>query len=286
MAAVSPARANAVLLGIMVFAQLLLIAGSVRGDAAASAAAAAAGTVSRPAVGFERGVSGIVLGVAHFFRDLNADETEATRLRLEAEKLSAELARSRELRAENERLRRLLGMREDLVPASIGASVITSRLDAQTQMIVLDRGSDAHVRPDMAVVAWGGAVGRIVSVDPGTCRVRLLTDPNSGAAGVVARSRAEGMVVGRGDEPLDMLYVPKYDDVVVGDRVVTSGLDGVYPRGFGIGRVSMVGEPVGASKSIRLEPEIDYRSLEDVLILLEPRGTAVLAPPDAPEGRR
>ena len=124
----------------------------------------------------------------------------------------------------------------------------------------------------------GGAVGRVVGVETGYARVRLLSDPNSGAAGVIVRSRTEGMVVGRGGDPMEMVYVPKYADVVVGDRVVTSGLDGVFPRGFGLGRVTVVGEPVGASKSIRLEPEVDDHSLEDVLILLEPSGTRLLTP--------
>ena len=82
---------------------------------------------------------------------------------------------------------------------------------------------------------------------------------------------------------MEMVYVPKYADVVVGDRVITSGLDGVFPRGFGLGRVTVVGEPVGASKSIRVELEVDDRAVEDVLILLEPSGTKLLTP-DEPEG--
>ena len=80
---------------------------------------------------------------------------------------------------------------------------------------------------------------------------------------------------------MEMVYVPKYADVLVGDRVITSGLDGVFPRGFGLGRVTVVGEPVGASKSIRLEPEVDDRAVEDVLILLEPSGTKLLAPDES-----
>jgi len=173
-------------------------------------------------------------------------------------------------------------MREDLVPKSIGASVVTSRLGGQSRVMLVDRGASDGVRPDMAVVAWGGAVGRVVSVERGFARVRLLSDPNSGASGVIVRSRAEGMIVGRGTEPMEMIYVPKYADVVVGDRVVTSGLDGVFPRGFGLGRVTVIGEPVGASKSIRLESEVDDHSVEDVLILLEPSGTRLLTP-DEPE---
>ena len=284
MAAVSPARANALLLGVMTFAQLLLMAASVRGGMAASAVAAVVGAASRPAVTPERTVSGILLDVVHFFRDVHADEIENVKLELEVTRLSGELERTRELAQENTRLRRLLGMHEDLAPKSIGASVVTARLAGQSRVILVDRGATDGVRPDMAVVAWGGAVGRVVSVEKGFARVRLLSDPNSGASGVIARSRAEGMIVGRGGEPMEMIYVPKYADVVVGDRVITSGLDGVFPRGFGLGRVTVVGEPVGASKSIRLEPEVDDRAVEDVLILLEPSGTRLLAP-EEPEAR-
>lgn len=278
MAAVSPARANALLLGVMVFAQLLLLSASVRSGIASNAVAGAAGTVSRPAVAVERSLSGIAMGVVHFFRDLHSDQSEATALRRQVNEMALREARASDLVRENERLRLLLGMRTDLVPDATGASILTSSLTSQSQSIVVDRGTDAGIREDMAVVAWGGAVGRVVSAEREFARVRLLTDPNSGVAGVVDRTRAEGMLVGRGFEPMDMLYVPKFADVAVGDRVVTSGLDGVFPRGLGLGRVSLVGEPVGASKTIRVEPEIDYRALEDVLLLKSPKGTRLLAP--------
>jgi rod shape-determining protein MreC len=278
MAAVSPARANALLLGVMTFGQLLLMAASVRGSAAASTVAAVVGTTSQPAVAAERSVAGIVQDVVHFFRDVRADDIDSAKLRLEVTRLTGELSQRQALTDENARLRKLLGMHEELVPKSVGASVVTARLGGQSRVLLVDRGSSDGVKPDMAVVAWGGAVGRVVGVEREFARVRLLSDPNSGAAGVIVRSRAEGMVVGRGADPLEMIYVPKYADVVVGDRIVTSGLDGVFPRGFGLGRVSVIGEPVGASKSIRLEPEIADRSIEDVLILLEPSGTRLLSP--------
>jgi rod shape-determining protein MreC len=284
MAAVSPARANTLLLGVMSFAQLLLIAASVRGSMTAAAVSATVGAASHPVVAAERSVSGVLVDVVHFFRDIHADNLAASRVKLEADRLAGDLARTTALTQENARLRQLLTMHDELVGKSIGASVVTARLAGQSRLLLVDRGSADGVKPDMAVVAWGGAAGRVVSVDRGFARVRLLSDPNSGAAGVIARSRAEGMVVGRGAEPMEMIYVPKYADVVVGDRVITSGLDGVFPRGFGIGRVTVVGEPIGASKSIRVEPLVDERALEDVLILLEPSGTKLLTA-DEPEAR-
>src|SRR5262245_2875651 len=112
MAAVSPARANALLLGVMSFAQLLLIAASVRGSLASTPIAGAVGAASQPAVRSERSIAGIVLDTVHFFRDIHADDVENARLRLSVTKLSGELARVSDLAQENARLRQLLGMHE------------------------------------------------------------------------------------------------------------------------------------------------------------------------------
>jgi rod shape-determining protein MreC len=191
--------------------------------------------------------------------------------------------RSREAENENARLRRLLSMREALLPESIAASVVTSILDGQTCMMIVDRGSSDSVRRDLPVVAWGGAVGKVIATGSGYAKVQLLTDPNSGVAAVVQRSRAQGIAVGRAEAALDLIYVPLYSDVMHGDRVVTSGLDGIFPVGLGIGRVSAISEEPGAAQTIRLEPELDYGSVEEVLILLQPRATSLLDPPTPAE---
>ena len=110
----------------------------------------------------------------------------------------------------------------------------------------------------------------MVAVDQGHAKIRLLTDASSWVAGVVQRSRARGIVGGRGEPTLYLLYVPRFSDVIHDDRVVTSGLDGVFPKGFGIGRVGSINESRDGAQTIHLEPELDYGALEEVLILLEP----------------
>ncbi len=275
------ARTNLVLLAALLFGQLLLMSGSARSDAGISMLENALSRVSRPVAGATRALSGGVAGFFSFWRDIRTTRDENVRLKVELGRTRVDLERFREQSLENQRLRRLLGMREDLAPRSVAASVVTTQLTSQSRMAVLDRGTESGIRADQSVVAWGGAVGRVIAADSRFAKVRLLTDPNSGVAGLVQRSRAAGMVLGRGDGSLEMLYVPKYADVVVGDRVVTSGLDGVFPRGFGVGRVTLVADLAGATKSIRLEPEVDFRSLEEVLTLLDPVAGAVLAPPEA-----
>jgi rod shape-determining protein MreC len=283
MSGLSPTRKNALLLVALLFGHLVLL--SNHGNQAGGAALLERGVLraTSPLVD-ATGVAGAgAAGVAGRLAEIRTARSENQVLRDEVERLRFDLGRHREEAAENERLRRLLEMRTRLAPRSVGAAVVAANLAGQIRMIVIDRGLEDGVRPDLPVVAWGGAVGRVVSTDRRLAKVRLLNDPNGGAAGLVQRSRAQGMVVGRGDAPMTMLYVPAYEDVVQGDRVVTSGKDGVFPRGFTIGRVVSVGKEPGVSKSISVQPEVDFSALEEVLVLLDTAemGTA-LAGPEGP----
>ena len=122
----------------------------------------------------------------------------------------------------------------------------------------------------MAVIAPAGIVGRIVVPSSRAAKVQLLIDRNAEAGALIARSRAQGVVVGEGDERLRMEYVSEVADVVNGDLVVTSGIDGIFPKGFVIGRVESVEKAGGMYKRIVLRPAVDFRSLEDVLVVLTP----------------
>jgi len=263
---------------VLLFAQLLLMSGSTRGISGATVLESRMMRLTSPVVGlgnllgrgFNRSFTGVI--------DLLGAHSRNAVLEGEVEQLRSELARYREESLENQRLRQLMSMREDLAPASIAATVVLSSSTAEAHMIVIDRGAQHGVREDLPVVAWGGAVGRVVAVSNGQAKVRVLTDPNSGAAGIVQRSRVQGMVVGQGEEPLAMLYVPGFSDVTHGDRVVTSGLDGIFPRGFGVGIVNSRQEHADGSLTIQLRPEVDYRSLEEVLVLVEPQVGELLDP--------
>jgi rod shape-determining protein MreC len=94
----------------------------------------------------------------------------------------------------------------------------------------------------------------------------------------VQGSGAQGMVVGQGTDLLEMLYVPRFSSVIHGDRVVTSGLDGIFPRGFGIGEVIEIREKPDGSQTILLRPELDFHKLRELLVLIEPVGGELLAP--------
>lgn len=263
----NPGRRNALLLVALLFLQLLLMSGSVRDGAGSSLLNRIVMRIGGPVVGLSHTVGGGASGMVARVRDLGTAREENQRLRAEVVELRFERDRHREDAIENERLRRLLLMKEHIAPRSVGARVVTASLSDQEHVIVVDRGSDDGIEPDQPVIAWGGAVGRVVFVDNGYAKVRLITDPNSGVAGIVQRSRQEGMVLGRGKGVLEMVYVPSFADVALGDRIVTSGIDGVFPKGIGIGEVQ-ASEPAGIARAIVVEPEVQFPRLEEVLILV------------------
>lgn len=285
MPAPSNTRQNVLLLVVLLFVQLLLMSGSVKGSDGSTLLESWSIRLSSPVVGMARAVGGGIGGMASAVRELIGAHARNASLEAEVEQLRSELRRSRESSAENVRLRRLLGMREDMGASSIGATVVTSRMSRDAEMIVVSRGSGDGVRQDLPVVAWGGAVGRVVAVAAGHSKVRLLTDPNSGVGALLQRNRDHGVVFGQGDNELDLLYVPGFSDVGRGDRVVTSGMDGIFPRGFGIGKVQTIEALPDGGLKISLEPEVDYSSLEEVLILLEPPSGGLLPPWQGKEGR-
>ena len=272
MSGLSTTRQNALLLVAMLITQLLLISGSVKRTDGSTLLEGVVFQGSRPAVAAASAIAGGAGGLVGRLRAIGTARRENEVLRAEMSRLRGELTRYREAALENERLRRLLDMQETIAPRSVGASVLTANLSGQTRMIVIDHGTDEGVRPDLPAVAWGGAVGRVVFAGRHYAKVRLLSDPNAGAAGIVQRTRVQGMVVGRGSGPLAMIYLPAYADVVPGDRVVTSGLGGVFPRGYGIGVVTRVDDPTGVSKTAWIEPEVDYGAIEEVLVLLDAPG--------------
>lgn len=274
-------RQNIAILAVLLTGQMFLMSGSARGSRGSVRVESWLMRISSPVVRTAEAIGGGVSGTGQSLREMLTARTRAVVLGSDVERLTAEVQRYREMEQENRRLRRLLGMREGLVPRSIAASVVTSNYNGQTRMIVIDRGQRDGVLADLPVVSWGGAVGRVVVADATHAKVRLLTDPNSGVAGVVQRSRAQGLIFGTPEGGLELRFVPRFSDVIHGDRVVTSGLAGVFPRGFGVGRVTSIRPAADGTQTIEVVPEFSYRELEEVLIVLEPPVAGLL---DLPEG--
>jgi len=167
-------------------------------------------------------------------------------------------------------LENLLGLRQQLKLNTVAAEIIGAAAAPDFRTLTIDKGTRDGVRADMSVIAPAGVVGRLVVPSLRSAKVQLLIDRNAAAGAIIERTRAQGVVVGGGDDRLRMEYVSEVFDIVVGDVVVTSGIDGIYPKGFVIGQVESIERSGGSYKRITIKPAVDFRSLEEVLVVLTP----------------
>jgi rod shape-determining protein MreC len=167
-------------------------------------------------------------------------------------------------------LEEVLALRDRSTLQTAAAEVIASSASPDFRTLTIDKGTNHGFRSDMAVIAAAGAVGRIVVPSPGAAKVQLLIDRNAAAGALVERSRAQGVALGTGEDRLRLEYVPESSDVVVGDLVVTSGIDGIFPKGFTIGHVDTVEKSGPAYKRITVKPAVNFSALETVLVVLTP----------------
>jgi len=199
------------------------------------------------------------------------------RLKAENEVLKQELAGARiemqEQRALVDRsrgLEQLLALRDRADLSTAAAEIIGGSATPGFRTVTIDKGTRDGLRADMSVIAPDGIVGRVVTSSSRAAKVQLLVDRNAAVGAIIERSRAQGVVIGRGDDHLQMEYVSEVADVENGDVVVTSGIDGIYPKGFVIGRVETIEKNGLAYVKIVVTPAVDFRRLEEVLVVLTP----------------
>lgn len=200
-------------------------------------------------------------------------------LRAQVADLQGQLLRLDELARENERLRELLSFRARLEGKAYGARIIARDPGPLSTTLTVDRGARDGVRPGTAVLTPQGVVGRVVEVSHTVARVIALTDRNSGIDALVQRSRARGVVQGAADGACHMNYLLRDADVQVGDRVLTSGLDGVFPKGVMIGTVVGVEHRHrGLLQAAVVQPSVELDRLEEVLLVDASAAAPALAP--------
>jgi rod shape-determining protein MreC len=195
-------------------------------------------------------------------------ENDALRGALAAAQVATQEQRALADRARS--LEQLLGLRDRSNLSTVAAEVIAGAATPEFRTLTVDRGTIDGLRGDMAVIAPAGVVGRVITPAVRAAKVQLLIDRNAAAGALIERSRSQGVVVGTGGARLQMDYVSEVSDVIVGDLVVTSGIDGIYPKGYPIGTVESVERSGGAYRRIIVRPAVDFTSLEDVLIVLTP----------------
>lgn len=193
-----------------------------------------------------------------------------------------QLQQQRALADRSRGLEQLLGLRDRSNLRTTAAEIIAAGSSPEFRTVTIDKGRADGLERDMAVIAPAGIVGRVVIPSGRNAKVQLLIDRNAAAGALVERSRAQGVAVGTGEGRLRLDYVSDVADVVVGDAVVTSGIDGIYPKGFIIGKVTAVEKSGGAYRNVTVEPAVDFSALEQVLVVLST--TPLQEPGPASEG--
>jgi rod shape-determining protein MreC len=195
---------------------------------------------------------------------------ENSRLRKEIDTLRVENRRYRELLATHQRLKELLQFKQRIDYQVLAAQVIGRDPTGWFKSIIIDKGKSDGLAVDLPVVNARGVVGRIVSIAPNYAKVLLIIDQNSAVDCLIQRSRDRGMLKGLSDEFCRLDYVVKSSDVIEGDRLITSGLGGVFPKGLSAGSILKVTEVTGELfKDIQVSPDVDFSKLEEVLVILK-----------------
>jgi rod shape-determining protein MreC len=225
-------------------------------------------TVLAPVMKPAARASGFFEDVWDDYLNLMGVRQENLRLREEVKELNARIIATGETVLANQRLEKLLGMKNTIKAPVLTVTIVGEDLSSWFRTVVIDQGSSSGIAEGMAVVAADGVVGQIVKVAPNTSRVLLLSDHTSGIAATIQRSRARGVVKGKGEGLCSLEFTTREEDVKVGDMVVTSGIGGVFLKGIPIGEVTMVkrGE-YGIFQTVTIRPMVNIAHLEEVLVV-------------------
>jgi rod shape-determining protein MreC len=240
----------------------------------------------------QRGATSAVASVREGWENyfaLQQIRRENEQLHAEVAQLRVGLQQERALAQQSRSLQKLLDLKSQLAPAMAAASVIGSAADPSFRTITIDKGTLDGLRADMAVISPEGVVGRIIAPSARASKVQLVIDRSAGTGVMLERSRVQGVATGVGTEELpfgiQLEYVEGTADVQVGDRVVTSGTDGIYPKGFLVGEIQSVERASGTFSGIKINPAVNFSALETVLIVLDAPGPVTEDPAAPEEGR-
>ena len=219
-------------------------------------------------------VWGVIDGIGSIWRGyfyLVGLEKENQALKKELQDLKLQMNRYREADLANQRLRALLNFKKSIATPLLPAQLVAFDPSGWFQTILIDKGRNDGVVQDMAVVSAEGLVGRVIGVSNHHAKVLLIIDGNSAVDAYIQRSRARGVLVGLGRELCLLKYVQRNEDVQVGDKVISSGMGGVFPKGLLVGTVQeVVRGSSGLFQRVEVEPAVNFSRLEEVMVVIQP----------------
>ncbi len=218
---------------------------------------------------------------SRFLRDIWRHYFAMVAASQENDRLKKQLARADEMknvwveaRMANERLRRLTDLEKTFTNAVVFAEVIAKDPTTWFKTVIINKGRRDGVEKGMPALVPEGIVGQVVEASGHYAKILLIVDRNSAVDALVQRTRVRGILSGASAEQVDLDYVLLKEDVQVDDTIVTSGLDGVFPKGLRIGSIqSLEARPNEMFHTIKVAPFVDFDKLEELLVVIKAKAT-------------
>jgi len=224
-------------------------------------------TVFSPVPKFVNWVGGTLQDIHHGYVDMRRAVNENVDLRRKVGSLTSENLKLRQSASDLRRLRSLLAYSEQFDFETSMAQTIMLDTAGRFKSIIIDHGSADGVEVNDVVANANGLVGRVVLTTKDLAKVQLVTDNNCSVGSLVERTRRQGVVRGTGGSLVQMLDIPSLADLQPGDRILTAGIDGIYPKGIPIGAVVRSEPGQSLFKTITVKPAVDFGTIEEVIVI-------------------
>jgi len=221
---------------------------------------------------FERGLIWIERGSGNLWHNyfyLRGVRAENRQLKAEIDQMRLEQVRLSEDAAQARRLQTLLAFKEQFISRTVAAQVIGASGSDLSRVVYIDKGENAGLKRDMAVITSDGIVGKILTVYPNVSQVLLINDQSSGVGAILENTRLQGVLRGTTNGEVVLERVMSDEQVPVGENLLTSGGDQIFPKGLPIGTVTRVGNGKDLFLNIKVKPAANLSKLEEVLVLVE-----------------
>jgi rod shape-determining protein MreC len=205
----------------------------------------------------------------HNYFYLRGVRAENRQLKDQIEQMRIEQVRLSEDAAQARRLQTLLAFKEQFISRTVAAQVIGSSGSDLSRIVYIDKGENAGIKRDMAVMTSDGIVGKVLLVYPSVSQVLLISDQSSGVGAILEKSRLQGVLRGTANGEVELERVMSDEQVAVGETVLTSGGDQIFPKGLPVGTVTRVANGKDLFLNIKIKPAANLSKLEEVLVLVE-----------------
>lgn len=224
-------------------------------------------TVFSPVPKLVNVIGGTAQDMYHGYVDMRRGVRENVELRRKIAALTAENLKMRQSEGDMRRVRSLLAYSEQISMQTTMAQTVMQDTAGRFKSIIIDRGSAEGIDVNDAVVNANGLIGRVVLTTNDMSKVQLINDTNCSVGTLIERTRRQGVVRGDGTLTVHMFDIPALADVQPGDKVLTAGIDGIYPKGIPVGTIVRADPGKSLFKTITVKPAVDFGTIEEVIVI-------------------